>query len=257
MFARGRLVLVVSLSLLAAACRRGPKPPETPYVSEVAEGPGAAVAIVVDTSGSMTELWGATSKALAARTALEEALAATAEFRQRHPDRPVKVGVFSFSDEVHEVMPIRDYDAARVREALDAVPSPGGSTAIGRALDTARVALYRSGAIRKYVLVITDGANNRGPEPEDVAREISRRSKGAVSISLVAVDVDPSAYAFVRELGGDLLSPQDPAGLRAAVQQIYEGKILAEAADAEAEAAAPAEAAPEAPTPTKASRSSK
>lgn len=263
MFSRGRRALLVSLSLLAGACRCGARAPQPHYVSEVPEGPGAAVAILVDVSGSMLERWGDAPKAEAARAALAEALDATAEFRELHPDRPVKVGVIAFSDDVQEIMPIADYDAERVRTALDAIPSTAGRTAIGRALDTARAALYRSGSIRKYILVITDGENNRGPDPEDVMREISQRSQGAVSISLVAVDVNPAAYAFVRELGGDLLSPQDPAALRAAVQQIYEGKILAEAADAEAEAPAPAgEAAAgapthESPTPTKAPRSSK
>ncbi|HYD41855.1 MAG TPA: vWA domain-containing protein [Anaeromyxobacter sp.] len=222
------------------------------------EGPGAAVAILVDVSGSMQESWGGAMKSEAARRALSEALEATGEFRKRHPDRPVKVGVIAFSDEVQQVMPMGDYDPERVEQALGAIPYTSGRTAIGAALDAAREALYRSGAIRKYILVITDGENNRGPDPEDVAREIAQRSNGAVSISLVAVDVDPGAFGFVRELGGDVLSPQDPAALRAAVQQIYEGKILAEAADEAAEAPAPAgEALPEAPTPTKATGSSK
>lgn len=260
---RGRSALVLSTALLVGGCRCGAQAPRTPYVSEVPEGPGAAVAILVDTSGSMGEPWGMQAKADAARSALQEALDATAQFRKLHPDRPVKIGVFSFSDEVKEAMPIQDYDPGKVRAALEAIPPPYGRTAIGEALDTARAALYRSGAIRKYVVVITDGENNRGPDPEEVAREIADRSRGAVSISLIAVDVSPETYAFVRELGGDLLSPEDPAALRTAVQQIYEGKILAEAADAEAGAPVPAgEAAaedpiPEAPTPTKASRSSK
>lgn len=254
----GRRALIVSLSLLAGACRCGPKPPGPPYVAAVPEGPGAAVAILIDVSGSMQETWGDAPKADAARAALSEALDATAEFRRVHPDRPVKVGVIAFSDDVHEVMPISDYDAARVEAALGAIPATSGRTAIGAALDAAREALYGSGAIRKYILVITDGENNRGPDPEDVAREIAQRSNGAVSISLVAVDVNPRAFAFVRELGGDVLSPENPAALRTAVQQIYEGKILAEAADEAAEAPAPAgEAVPEAPTPTKATGSSK
>jgi hypothetical protein len=270
---RGRWWLVVSMSLLAGGCRPDPgtspsqrqepaqQQPQAPYVSEVPEGAGAAVALVVDTSGSMKNSWGGQEKASTARRALEEALDATRNFRKAHPDRPVKVGVFSFSDDVSEVMSIQDYDAELVRSALASLPRPGGSTAIGKAIDTARAALYRSGAIRKYILVITDGENNEPPAPEDVAREIAARSRGAVSISLIAVDVDPHAYAFVRELGGDLLSPKDPAGLRAAVQQIYEGKILAEAADESAEAPAaeksaePAREAP--PKPAKAAKPTK
>ena len=77
--------------------------------------------------------------------------------------------------------------------------------------------------------------------PDRVARDIWVKSRGAVSISFVAFDTDPAHFAFLRDAGGDVFPAQDAAALRQALQQIYEGKILAEAVD-ETEAASPAPA---------------
>lgn len=239
----------------AVAPEQAPAPavqPDAPYVSEVPEGPGAAVALLVDCSGSMGEEWRAGTKATSARQALSDALEATGAFQRAHPDRPVKVGVLAFADGVTRIMPVQGWDAEKFGAALAQLPAPKGNTAIGDALDEARAELYRSGAIRKYILVITDGENTSGREPEPVARAIAQRSRGGVSISVVAVDLEAASYAFIGELGGDVLQANDPASLRAAVQKIYEGKILAEAADAEAGTPA---AEKEAPASTSSTRS--
>jgi Mg-chelatase subunit ChlD len=198
------------------------------------EAPGTAVEILVDVSGSMAQAApGSTrSKAEVARAALDRVLATTEDFARRRPDYPIQVGLVSFSSTPRELLPVRRYDRAAVAAALARLPRPGSGTAIGEALRLARVALYRSGAARKYVLVLTDGENTVSTPPERVAREIWRRSRGAVAISFVAFDTDPAAFAFLKEVGGEVLPAQDPAGLEKALQQIYEGKILAEAADA-------------------------
>ena len=80
------------------------------------------------------------------------------------------------------------YDRAAVRAALAELPRPGGGTAIGEAMREARPALYRAGVFRKYLLVVTDGENTRGRDPERVAREIFAKSEGAVQIYFVAFD---------------------------------------------------------------------
>jgi len=77
--------------------------------------------------------------------------------------------------------------------------------------------------------VITDGANTAGVAPDRVAREIFRKSRGGVSIHFIAFDTSPAHFAFLSEVGGEVLPAQDEATLRLAVKQIYEGEILAEA----------------------------
>jgi Mg-chelatase subunit ChlD len=202
-----------------------------PYQAEIDEGLGAAVAILVDTSGSMrNDVPGESRpKYIVAREALEAMLDATDDFVARRPDFPIKIGVYSFSSSVSTVSPIQPYDRATVRAALAQLPRPGGGTAIGEAMRAARPELYRAGVFRKYLLVVTDGENTAGRRPDDVAREIFSKSEGAVQISFVAFDTSPEKFAFLKEVGGDVIGASNGAELRQALNEIYQGRILAEA----------------------------
>jgi VWA domain-containing protein len=234
------------LIILACACQEAPRerssspadrraPPDTAnYQAEVEEGLGAAVAILVDTSGSMRDAAPGDSrpKFVVAQEALEAMLDATDAFVAKRPDFPIKIGVYSFSSGVKRLRPIAPYDRREVREALANVPRPGGGTAIGDALREARPDLYRAGVFRKYLLVVTDGDNTRGRSPDEVAREIYRKSEGAVQVYFVAFDTNPDKFAFLKESGGDVLGAATGPELRNALDGIYKGKILAEAVDA-------------------------
>jgi Mg-chelatase subunit ChlD len=205
-----------------------------PYQAEVEEGLGAAVAILVDTSGSMKDDVPGDSrpKYLVAREALETMLDATDAFVARRPDFPIKIGIYSFSSDVSTELPIQPYDRAAVRDALTRLPRPGGGTAIGDAMRRARPELYRAGVFRKYLLVVTDGDNTTGRSPDDVARDIFRKSDGAVQTYFVAFDTDPEKFAFLKEVGGDVIGAGNGPELRAALDRVYQGKILAEAVTA-------------------------
>jgi Mg-chelatase subunit ChlD len=208
------------------------------YQADVEEGLGAAVAILVDTSGSMRQdAPGDTRpKYVVAQAALEAMLDATEAFIARRPDFPIKIGLYSFSSNVRTLMPIQLYDRAAIRAALAGLPRPGGGTAIGEALRTARPDLYRAGVFRKYLLVVTDGENTSGRSPDDVARDIFQKSEGAVQIYFVAFDTNPEKFAFLKEVGGDVIGAGTGGELRTALDQVYQGKILAEApANAERE----------------------
>jgi hypothetical protein len=99
-------------------------------------------------------------------------------------------------------------------------------------MQAARADLYRAGTIRKYILVITDGENTSGPSPALVAREIDRRSEGGVRMYFVAFDVDANVFSFLRAVHGEVLGASNGVALRASLDTIYRGKILAEAMDA-------------------------
>lgn len=208
--------------------------PAAPYQAEVEEGLGAAVAILVDTSGSMRDEVPGESrpKHVVAHEALEAMLEATDAFVARRPDFPIKIGVYSFSSGVSTELPIQPYNRDLVRAALRRLPRPGGGTAIGEAMRAARPDLYRAGVFRKYLLVVTDGENTSGRSPDDVARDIFRKSEGAVQIYFVAFDTNAEKFAFVKEVGGDVVPAGNGAELRTALDGIYQGKILAEAVDA-------------------------
>jgi hypothetical protein len=96
----------------------------------------------------------------------------------------------------------------------------------------ARPDLYRAGVFRKYLLVVTDGENTAGRSPDGVARDIFRKSEGAVQIYFVAFDTSPQKFAFLKDVGGDVIGAGSGAELRTALDDIYQGKILAEVVDA-------------------------
>src|SRR5262245_21257247 len=233
-------VAIISIGL-AQSCSETPQPDaaatareraaQAPYQSDVDEGLGAAVAILVDTSGSMRDVAPGDTrpKYVVAREALEAMLDATDAFVVKRPNFPIKIGVYSFSSSVRTLRPIQAYDRQAVRAALAALPFPGGGTAIGDAMREARPELYRAGVFRKYLLVVTDGDNTTGRSPDDVAYEIFRKSEGAVQIYFVAFDTSPQKFAFLKQTGGDVIGAGTGSELRQALDGIYQGKILAEA----------------------------
>jgi hypothetical protein len=245
------------LAAIAAGCAPEPSdrhdPPAsaagTPqnYAPSGDEGLGASIAILVDNSGSMRKSAGRDDrpKFVVAREALEAMIASTDSFVAKQPGFPIKVGLYQFSSEVETLVPMQAYNQPALRRALESMSAPNGGTAIGRAMDVARVDLYRAGTIRKYILVVTDGENTDGPSPRSVAREIFRRSEGAVRMYFVAFDVDARTFDFLPSVHGEVLGASNGVALRASLDTIYRGKILAEASDAgERLPAAPADSAP-------------
>ena len=168
-------------------------------------------------------------KHVVAREALEAMFDATDAFVARRPDFPIKIGIYSFSSGVWTELPMQPYDRAAVRSALTRLPRPGGGTAIGDAMRAARPDLYRAGVFRKYLLVVTDGDNTTGRNPEKVGREIFEKSDGAVQIYFVAFDTSPKKFAFLKEVGGDVIGADNAGELRRALDGIYQRRILAEA----------------------------
>lgn len=212
--------------------------PTTPvsgkYVATVDEGLGASIALLLDVSGSMRDKTKGERRAkyLVASEALRTILATTDEFVARQPDFPINVGLYTFSGEVTRVVPVKRYNRAELETALAALGRPNGGTAIGDAMDVAREDLYKAGTFRKYILVVTDGANTDGREPEEVAREIAERSEGAVRQYFIAFDIDKERFAFLKEVNGDVLGASNGLALAASLDSIYRGKILAEAMNA-------------------------
>ena len=239
----GVLLAMAALLVVTWSCRSGRRaedsrrrapasePADAPYQAAVEEGLGAAVAILVDTSGSMRQEapGDKRSKYLVAQEALEAMLDATDAFTAKRPDFPIKIGIYSFSSGVQALRPIQPYNRAEIRRALANLPRPGGGTAIGEALREARPELYRAGVFRKYLLVVTDGENTSGRSPDEVVREIARKSEGAVQVYFVAFDTSPEKFAFLKEVGGDVIGAGTGGELRRALDGIYQGKILAEA----------------------------
>jgi Ca-activated chloride channel family protein len=118
-----------------------------------------SVYICIDTSGSMASTDIDPTRAAAA-------LAAARTFIAASPPG-TKIGIIAFAGEAGIVQALSaDHEA--VSQSLDQVPLPNGATAIGDALRLAARNLPPQG--HRVVVLITDGVNNAGVDPTEVAQ---------------------------------------------------------------------------------------
>jgi uncharacterized protein YegL len=199
-----------------------------------------AVVILLDTSGSMGESVRGSDgarqpKHQIARAALERIVEYTREWRDKHPDRAIQLGILNFSSSARPVLPMAAFDAKAAQDALASIPAPGGGTAIGDAMTKGFQALYASGCVRKYLVCITDGQNTSGPRPERVARQLYDQTRGEVELHFVAFDTSADYFDFLKDVNGYTVQADDGAQLADKLAEIYEKRILAEAMPAEKE----------------------
>ena len=76
---------------------------------------------------------------------------------------------------------------------------------------------------------MTDGENTAGRSPDQVAREIFQKSEQGVAIYFVAFDTNADRFAFLKQVDGDVIGAGNGVELRKALDEIYQGRILAEA----------------------------
>lgn len=117
-----------------------------------------SVFICIDTSGSM-----AASDIFPTRAAAS--LTAARAFIDESP-RGTRIGLIAFSGSAEIVQPLSS-DHSAVDASLAQIPAPGGGTAIGDALRLAGSTLPRNG--HRLVILVTDGVNNSGVDPQQVA----------------------------------------------------------------------------------------
>lgn len=117
------------------------------------------VFVCIDTSGSMASQDVTPTRAEAAKTAARAFIAET--------QPGTKIGIIAFSGQASVVQPLSD-DHQQVAAALDDVPQPDGATAIGDALKLSAENLPVTG--HRVVILITDGVNNAGADPLEMAQ---------------------------------------------------------------------------------------
>ena len=159
---------------------------------------GVAIAIVLDTSGSMREAvrdgkGGRSPKYEIGNRALRSVVGKIEQFATNGPQRTVQAGLFTFSGEgAREVVKFGKFDANAMRDWIQKYPGPQSGTPLGRALESASEADLRSGLTQKHVLVITDGENTVGPDPAQVLPRLIKQAERSGTIlftHFVAFDV--------------------------------------------------------------------
>ncbi len=232
---------------VAQAARQQPARPRTNPIEAMlrTEGertaePGVAVALLVDTSGSMARPARSGGGARAKIDAARESAAMVVEridcYALEHPEGAVRLGVWEFSDRrssdmVRTVVPLGAPDASAARRALARMEAEGG-TPIGEALITAKRALDESGVRSLHVIVVTDGENTISYQPADVVNAMSLLPvEWRASVYFVAFDVNQRVFDPVRLAGALVFQADDESGLKGTLDYILTGKILVEKAE--------------------------
>jgi hypothetical protein len=214
----------------SSAIDRALTPETTP-----AERDGLAAAILIDVSGSMKQEAGGSgpAKIVSARRAALDLVDQFARYADEHKGEPVLLGLYEFSQrsgepDCREVIAMGPPNRARAAGAVAAMIADGG-TPIGNAMITGKRALDATGLSRRHLLVVTDGENTNGPEPETVAAAITRRpATERPSLYFVAFDISANRFDGVRNAGGLVLEAANARALNDTLDALLRGKILIE-----------------------------
>ena len=219
-------------------------PVENPIESAIKSPParetreGVAAAILIDTSGSMTERVSNVDgvkqpKIEIARRAAIDLVSQFDSYAKEHSDKPILLGVYEFSDRDRQpstrtVIKPGPPNAVAAHDAIMRMHAEGG-TPIGNAMIQAKRDLDATGLSKRHILVITDGENTAGYAPQDVTRAIvNQTDNNRASIYFVAFDVAASKFNAVKDAGGLVLAASNETGLRETLDYLLTGKILAE-----------------------------
>ena len=199
---------------------------------------GLAAAILIDVSGSMDdEVRGMERsrepKIDIARRAARDLVEQFAKYADDHHDETVLLGLFEFSErsglpDCRPVIAMGPPDRSRADRALASMRARGG-TPIGDAMIIGKRERDDTGLSRRHLLVVTDGENTDGFDPESVTAGINRRPEGErPSIYFVAFDIEARRFARVRDAGALVLGAADAADLNSTLDSLLRGQILIE-----------------------------
>jgi len=199
---------------------------------------GLAAAIVIDVSGSMDDSvtgdGGRSERKIEiARRAARDLVEQFARYAEDHKDEQVMLGIYEFSErsgqpDCRPIVPMGSPDRDRAAGAIATMKASGG-TPIGNAMITAKRALDATGLARRHLLVVTDGDNTDGFDPDDVTAVINRRPEvERPSIYFVAFDIEASKFSGVKDNGGLVLAAANARELNDTLDSLLRGKILLE-----------------------------
>jgi Ca-activated chloride channel family protein len=245
-------LLCVSACLVVSSCIKLDDPPkDVNAASKNADSPlmkaltpstttatkeGLAAAIVIDTSGSMDRRAAKGNnipKITYARAAANDIVAQFARYADDHKGETVLLAIYEFSarddqERCREVVPMSPPNRDKARTAIAQLRADGG-TPIGDAMIKAKLALDATGLARKHLLVVTDGENTNGYDPDEVAVAINKRPETErPSLYFVAFDVDAKIFEPVKKAGGLIMSAASGKELNDTLDMLLRGKILIE-----------------------------
>lgn len=168
--------ILVGAGLVAAALLLGMAPSGPHFIATVPAKDGTVI-LCVDTSGSMAAQDVVPSRSDAAK-------AAARGFINEVPEG-TKIGIVSFSTSAEVVAP-PTAEKQTVLDSVERIPLPNGATAIGDALALAARLLPEKG--HRVVVLLTDGVNNRGVDPLEVAKFLGSKHVPVYTIGIGSND---------------------------------------------------------------------
>jgi hypothetical protein len=212
--------------------------PSVLRAAEAEPADGIALAIVYDTSGSMRDAvqtadGSRAAKYIIANRALAQIVTRIEQFATNTASpRTVHGGLYIFrGTDVHEAVPMGPFDAGKFRDWLKSYRGPNSGTPLGTAVDVASRAVLNSKLSQKHVLVVTDGRNTAGPDPEAVIPRVQKgaeRRKTTVFVHFVAFDIEAKVFAPLKKMGVNVVGAVDEKQLNQQLGFILEEKILLE-----------------------------
>jgi hypothetical protein len=205
-----------------------------------ADDDGVALGILYDTSGSMNEpvpnsRGSSSPKYVIANRALLAIVKQIQTFTTNGvtgAPRKVDVGLYTFStDGAQEVVKLGAFDPGAIQKWVANFSKPDGGTPLGNSLRTVSQAVLNSPMPRKHVLVITDGMNTVGPDPDKVMPAINRaaeKKQNPVFVHFIAFDVDAKVFNGVKKQGASVASAADESQLNSQLDFILQNQILLE-----------------------------
>ncbi len=205
---------------------------------------GITVELAIDVSGSMSDSpdSGGAAKYVQASQALGRVVEVLGRLVRNAPEGQVlKVGLLSFNQEVAELLAPTTMDVEGIARlaALVGDPKnlmPGGSTAIGEAIQLGAARLSQSGTILRSLVVVTDGENTAGVAPAWALSALSGNRNSAsmpdyavytssILVSFIGFDVDSGIFEPLSRYGARVLSASDQAQLESALSGLLEADV--------------------------------
>jgi hypothetical protein len=189
--------------------------------------PGVAIAIVYDTSGSMTGSVPNSRNQMEpkfkiASEAMKNIVEKVDDYARTHP---VEATLITFQG---TPVPFGKWNRAALDTWLSKFNSPAGGTPLGEAIASASDALKPSKLPRKHIVVLTDGESNGTITPEAAIRDMKKREgAGSPQVYVVAFDVNSKAFDSVKKAGSTVL-PASGKTLESGLRNLFSEKILLE-----------------------------
>jgi hypothetical protein len=199
-----------------------------------------AVAIVLDTSGSMAQTVlnrqkKPEAKYVIANRALQSVVKRLEAFSTNQAtskNLSLETSLIVFVDgKSSTVIPLSPFNPELFQTWLQRNSRPNGGTPLGESLRSAADALFASKAQRRHVMVITDGENTVGPDPVTILPQIQKQAEqknAFIGVHFIAFDVAARVFDQLKAKGATVLAAADESQLQNQLAFILEKKVLLE-----------------------------